>query len=242
MNEETRLVLNQKGLIPGPHETPEEFERRAVYCLGLRETLAHAHGDVIPSDVMEKENAPPLEEAWEITRPLYDFAPSWAPLFFSNHELAPWHGGCAWIFHMSQDAPMGALFQLRRAFKKRSTFLGIYERSVLLAHESVHVARMAFEEPKFEEILAYRTSESRFQKYIGPLPESSRETSVFSIGCLAGLSPRYRIRRSWELALLGCFIESPSLGNDIICRYEAIFPASTARPLLEKPIRTIHKA
>ncbi len=176
---EQLLQWNRLGIIPGPDETLEEYERRAAYCLGLMETLPAEHGGFIPDQVMEKSEGPLTEEAWGMTRERFDFAPTWTPLFFTNHELAPWHGGCAWIFQTSESSPLGALFQLRRVFRDKETFLGIYHRKVLLAHEAVHVARMAFREPKFEELIAYRTSNSTFQRYFGPLVETSREAALF---------------------------------------------------------------
>lgn len=181
------LEYNSLGLIPGPGETEEDYWRRAEYCLDLRKILSKDHGSIIPPEVMEQENLPATGEAWEITRPLFGIAPLWTPLFFSNHQLAPWHGGCAWIFRVNEDSPLGALFQLRRSFKKKKTFLGYYKRSILLAHEGVHVARMAFEEPKFEEILAYMTSQNAFQRFAGPLAESSKETALFVLLIFLGM-------------------------------------------------------
>ncbi|MFA6916317.1 MAG: hypothetical protein WC222_07955 [Parachlamydiales bacterium] len=175
------LEYNSLGLFPGPEEEEADYYKRVDYCLHLRTILSKDHGSIIPPEVMEAEDQPLTEEAWQVTRPLFGIAPLWTPLFFSNHQLAPWHGGCAWIFRVAEDSPIGAIFQLRRSFKKKEIFLGYYKRSFLLAHEGVHVARMAFEEPKFEEILAYMTSQSAFQRFIGPLAESSKETAIFAL-------------------------------------------------------------
>lgn len=187
LNDDKLLEYNSLGLIPGPQESEEEYAKRVEYCLHLKEILSKDHGSIIPAEVMEVDNRPITEDAWEITRPLFGIAPLWTPLFFSNHQLAFWHGGCAWIFRVAEASPLGALFQLRRSFKKKATFLGYYQRKILLAHEGVHVARMAFEEPKFEEVLAYMTSESHFQQFVGPLAESSKETALFVLLVFTGL-------------------------------------------------------
>lgn len=179
ISEEKSAQWNKLGLVQGPNESDDEYVRRADYCLHLVETLPKEHGEFIPGQVMERADTPLAEEAWQKTRELFDFAPLWAPLFFSNHQLAPWHGGCAWIFQTTESSPLGALFQLRRRFKDHVSFLGLYRREVLLAHEAVHVARMAFQEPKFEELIAYRTSDSGFQKCCGALVETSKEAAVF---------------------------------------------------------------
>jgi len=177
--EENLLKWNQMGLFPGPLEAPEEFVRRVRYCLDLMHTLAEENNELIPGSTVEHADRELTFEAWKLTQSSYGFAPLWAPLFFSNYRLAPWHGGCAWIFQVRTDTPLGALFQLRREFKTKETFLRIYHRYVLLAHEAVHVARMAYEEPKFEEFLAYRLSPNLFQRVAGPLVQSSRESGLF---------------------------------------------------------------
>lgn len=178
-SDESLLEWNRMGLIPGPNESQDIYIQRVNYCLRLMETLPKEHGSFIPGNVMEQCNTPAAEEAWSLTRKLYDIAPTWTPIFYSNHELAPWHGGCAWIFQTSESSPLGALFQLRRVFKDKSSFLGIYKRKVLLAHEAVHVARMAYEEPKFEELIAYQTSDNILHKYLGSFVETSKEAALF---------------------------------------------------------------
>jgi len=42
-----------------------------------------------------------------------------------------------------------------------------------------HVGRMAFEEPIFEEILAYRTATSSYRRWLGPIVKSSIESALF---------------------------------------------------------------
>lgn len=68
---------------------------------------------------------------------------------------------------------------MRSAFLKQKRFLRFYDRNELIAHEVAHAGRMMFNEPKFEEILAYRSSSSRFLKTFGPILESSLESVLF---------------------------------------------------------------
>ena len=91
-----------------------------------------------------------LDEASFKTKELYGIQPTWTPLFFNNYQLAPWHGGCAWIFQLTENAPTAALLQLRAPFRHQPTYLNLYRRDELIAHELSHVGRMMYQEPQFE--------------------------------------------------------------------------------------------
>jgi len=176
------LSYNQMGLIPGPRETEEEFINRVQYCLDLKKILAKEalNGVTTIDNVDNVTSQEVLAEALPQTRSLYSISPTWVPIAFSNDKLAPWHGGCAWIFQMD-DSPTTALLQLRKKFASAKNYLGIYERKELIVHELAHVGRMLFEEPKFEEILAYRSAGSAFRKYFGPIIQSAWESLMFVI-------------------------------------------------------------
>ncbi len=166
------LQWNREGLIPGPNESEETYRQRVAYCLNLdKETL--------PLKEEEKADKSFLSSALSQTKELFDIVPEWIPLFFSNYKLAPWHGGCAWIFQVTENSPTGAIFQLRRSFWKSTKYLGMYDRDELIAHELAHVGRMVFEEPIFEEFHAYRTSKSSFRRWLGPIIQSPRESILF---------------------------------------------------------------
>lgn len=175
LSDDKLLNYNKQGLIPGPCEEEQSFIERAEYCLHLHGKL----GARLPFPIEDEGHANILMAAVEETASLYDFAPKWVPIFFSNYQLTPWHGGCAWIFQMEENEPTSAFFQLRSVFKKSSKYLGIYDRNELIAHELVHVGRMMFEEPKFEEILAYKTSKNAFRRWCGPIVQSSTESIIF---------------------------------------------------------------
>lgn len=104
---------------------------------------------------------------------LYKIEPDWLEVTFSNQGLMPWEGGCTFI----DDQPT---IQLRKSLEKRSKFL-FYKKEEMIAHEVVHGVRTAFEEPIFEEILAYQTSDSWFRRLLGPIFRTPREAFFFVI-------------------------------------------------------------
>lgn len=173
ISDETLLELNSKGLIPGPGETEEQFLERAEYSLNLKKELESTSEEL-------------LKPACAAVKQLYGINPSWVPLFFSNKDLLPWHGGCACIFQ-EENRPPAAFLQLRRPFAKQETYLGLYKRDELIAHELCHVGRICFEEPRFEEILAYRTSSSPFQSWLGAIAQAPWETMLFFLSLCAAL-------------------------------------------------------
>lgn len=179
LDDQELIVFNEQGLIPGPDESVEDFIHRAHYCVNLRQELAGHFDSIIP---LEKTCLAPLDllqEALHVTKEKFGISPEWVPIIYSNHRLAPWHGGCACIFQLTENAPVAALFQLREAFASSQSYLGLYQRDELLAHESAHVGRMMFQEPKFEEFLAYRTAKTSFRRWFGPLIESAIEGALF---------------------------------------------------------------
>ncbi|WP_068468662.1 hypothetical protein [Candidatus Protochlamydia phocaeensis] len=170
---------NQQGLIPGPMESEEEFCRRIAFCLRLEQELVERVGADLPFAVGDKASQEVLQDSLKLTQDLYGISPAWVPLFFSNYQLAPWHGGCAWIFQLDDSTPTSAFLQLRACFRHQSAYLGLYQRRELIAHELAHVGRMLYQEPHFEEILAYRSSSSSWRRWLGPVVQSSKETLFF---------------------------------------------------------------
>lgn len=178
MNDEQLLELNKQGFIPGPSETKEDFILRINYCLNLKEHLK-------TKKFLEKSFAESMDDSFlnlnSKPKKHFDIEPSWIPVFFSNYQLMPWHGGSAWIFQENETLPTAAFFQLRRQFKNQTHYLKIYNRVELIAHEISHVGRMMFDEPKFEELIAYRTSDSSFRRFFGSIVQSSRESQGFML-------------------------------------------------------------
>lgn len=170
---------NLQGFIPGPEESEEAFQERVVFCQNLENNLEKTLGAHLPFEVNDQQSREILEEVLPRTNELYGIQPRWVPLFFNNYQLAPWHGGCAWIFQLNDQTPTAAFLQLRNHFRHSPSFLGIYQRSELIAHELAHVGRMLYQEPQFEEFFAYQSSSSRLRRWLGPIVQSSKESLFF---------------------------------------------------------------
>lgn len=192
MNDGELFKYNEWGLIPGPGEAEDAFLKRVDYCLNLEKNIEN---DVAPAPKQV------LEQPLLKTKDLYGINPEWIPLYFSNHQLSPWQGGCAWIFQKEENTPTASLIQLRKAFYDKEKYLGLYEREELLVHELCHAGRMMFEEPKFEEVLAYRSSESSFRRWFGPIIQSSTETLLFvaTLAIIIGLDFLFLFSNQFEL-------------------------------------------
>lgn len=165
---------NAAGFIPGPEENETLFWQRVQQGKKLKETLHR-------EEALAFAEPDQLKEAFEELRKRYRSAPLWAPITFSNQKLLPWHGAVTWIFKE------GALIQLRHTFKENTSYLGIYQRQTLLTHELAHIGRMAFHEPRYEEILAYRLSTRPLERWLGGVLQSATESWFFVASCLSVL-------------------------------------------------------
>lgn len=141
--------FNLRGLIHAPDESDAAFFLRSKKA---------SLSEQFPESKLAKE--------------LFDIAPDWVWLVYSSKGLHFWEGGCTWI---EKDH---VTLQLNPAFKKKNTYFG-YSKEEVIAHELVHVARAAFEEPIFEEILAYQTASSPFRRFFGPFLRTTKETLLF---------------------------------------------------------------
>ncbi|KAF3363051.1 Uncharacterized protein PHSC3_000387 [Chlamydiales bacterium STE3] len=174
------LPYNAMGFVPGPKETEEAFKARVAYCLNLKD-------QVFSQLFQKKDEAPTLSLANGVlkkTQFWYGIQPSWVQIIYSNEKLAYWHGGAAWIFQMEENSPTAAFLQLRSSFLTKEKYLGVLSTQELVVHELSHVGRMQFEEPKFEEMLAYRSSASWLARNLGPVVQSSKESLVFVLTLL----------------------------------------------------------
>lgn len=172
---------NEQGLIPGPGETQEEFIKRVQFCQNLSNELKVKSHNQPPFDLTATASENIYEDAFHLSYKLHGITPWWVPIVFSNYQLSTWHGGCAWIFQLDKDTPTSGFLQLRKNFQNRCWYMGIYNRRELIVHELAHVGRMLYQEPVFEEILAYRSSDSKFRRYFGPIVQSSSESLLFTI-------------------------------------------------------------
>jgi len=105
---------------------------------------------------------------------IYGIAPDWIPMFFSSKNLLPWEAGCAWIDDKEVQIQL---------HPKRCKF----RQEEILAHEAVHAIRAKFDEPRFEEILAYRTSANFLRRVVGPIFQKPSEAWLFLLASLTDI-------------------------------------------------------
>ncbi len=143
---EVLLELNRRGLVPGPEESEVAFFARCKHALPA--------------------SSPPFSS---LSEQLFDVVPDWIEICYKKKGLRFWEGGCTWI-----EGNLITL-QLHPALLKKKKHWG-YEHKEIISHEFVHAVRGAFEEPIFEEILAYHTSSSPIRRFWGPLLRTSNES------------------------------------------------------------------
>ncbi len=118
---------------------------------------------------------PPLIE-WEKVKPLpsqWGFSVDWVPLVYSSQKLLPWEGALFWVTKEKSH------IQLHPKLQSRSLWGNSLQD--ILHHESIHAAREAFNEPQFEEFLAYLTASSPWKRFLGPLFQRGWEFPLFTL-------------------------------------------------------------
>lgn len=143
-----------------------------------------------------------------LAKELFDIEPDWVDMSFDNKGLRFWEAGCTWTRGTQ------ATLQLKKVFENKKSYLG-YRRDEVIAHELVHVVRAGFEEPIFEEILAYHSSSSKLRRFFAPIFRSSGESlffvaaitmlcllNLFSFFHLAALAGFFALVSSWLVRLL----------------------------------------
>ena len=160
------LAFNTLGFIPGPDENEEIFLNRIASHSKQTRDLQEALKKT-PFSLEDKIPEQEMERVFVFTEQLYDIKPSWISAYYSDRGLRFFDGGMTHI--LQKEDQIFALFQVRKAFQKKKRFLKIYHQDEILAHEISHMSRMAFDEKKYEEFLAYRSSNSKLRQFLGPL-------------------------------------------------------------------------
>jgi hypothetical protein len=154
--ENNLLSLNSRGIFPGPFEQREKFFKRAIAA----------------KKVTSQENL-------RLTQEIFSAFPDWVNIHCAGHGLLPWEGAATWI-EENAEGIREASVQVKSSFVTR-----LYPQEEIIAHEMVHAMRLMFEERRFEEILAFRTSKNCFRRYFGPLFTHPRETKGFVVCMLS---------------------------------------------------------
>lgn len=141
----------KEGFVPGPADSLESFEMRVNL---IKEVMKSP-------DLFLKKLEIPYDKIVPIT-----------PYFLtitSKKKLPFWYGAMTWICeYQGNKIPILELPEKTRG-------IGL-KKEDLIAHEKIHFLRAAFSEPRFEEILAYRTSRAKWRKYFGPIFEKPWES------------------------------------------------------------------
>jgi len=161
-------AYNQRGWIPGPDEEEPHFLERT-------KRLDHFFS-YPPKNVDRFLTDLDWEGAQKKTEELFDFSPDWIVAHYCDDQLSFFQGAATWI---SREGDLRIpLVQLKKKFEAGS-LMRLYSRDEVLAHEAAHAARMQFDEPLFEEILAYKTSSKWWRRFFGPLFQKPWESYVF---------------------------------------------------------------
>jgi len=126
-----------------------------------------------------------LKQKPEISHPKY----SWLPITYSDDKLSFFEGGATWIEEVEPGVFIPSI-QLRRCFLEKNSYMG-YSKKEILDHETVHALRAAFDDDRFEEIVAYSTSPNFLRRYFGPMFRSTRSGYIFIGLTLASLGLQY---------------------------------------------------
>lgn len=166
--EQDLIDLNRQGILAGPLEEKYSFFIRVDQLF----KQAPLHPVQFP----------------DALRRLYDIAPDYLDVSFSNEGLDAWEAGCTWIWGNIPG------IQLRRSLRTSNRWMGLCSKEEVLAHEAVHAVRVKFQEPLFEEMLAYQTSKSGWRRFWGPLFRTPNESyllllNVLLSGCVMLYSP-----------------------------------------------------
>jgi hypothetical protein len=132
---------------------------------------------------------------------LFDISPDWVHIQYSKQGLRFWEGGCTWIEENQTK------IQLHPSLLKNKMHFG-YTGQEMLTHELVHAVRSAFDEPIFEEMLAYQTSSSPLRRFWGPLVRTPKESligvlAILSFTLLSFFEPFYFLALTSLLTLCG---------------------------------------
>lgn len=184
LNKDLLSNYRKQGFIIGPEETEENFLKRIHICTS---PLSEDYFPVSSPKVYNKNQIISLlNRNIQYRHRRYASllaAFSWLPIFLSNHKLPFWIGGVVWI--CSKTDVVVPILQLRTHFVKRRR-INLYLPEEICMHEALHAMRTSFEEPKFEEVLAYSTSPNSLHKWLGPLFQTSLESTLFLIFLVLG--------------------------------------------------------
>ncbi|NGX63010.1 MAG: hypothetical protein KR126chlam6_00415 [Candidatus Anoxychlamydiales bacterium] len=181
ITDEELLRLNKEGFIPGPNENERDFLKRIDFSKTLiknPKSFFENHEQNQPFDLDNRV----LKPRWNWTRAkllnLFDVSPTTLALYYSDKELHFFQAAATWIIEVSKNSIKIPVLQFRKKLRHKP-YLFIYTLDEILAHEAIHSIRIAFDEPKTEEIFAFMSATSFFRKIFGPIIRSEKEVFIF---------------------------------------------------------------
>ncbi len=183
------IIFNKEGFIAGPKEDAKTFLERVSLTKCFINNPKDFFIDNKKFYVSLRNKIKKPIWSWTKThlKHLYDFSPEYFFAFYQNKNLTSFEGAATWQLSKGNKNLNIPILQVRENFKKRGEYLRIYQLDEILAHESVHALRIAYNEPQFEEIFAYLTSNSFLRRIFGALIRSSYEGIVFFALLMCGL-------------------------------------------------------
>jgi hypothetical protein len=180
ISDEELLRLNQEGYIAGPYENEEKFLQRIELSKKLIDNPKIFFTNQDQKAPFDLENKI-LKPRWNWTRAqllnLFDVSPKDLALFYSDEKLHFFQGAATWIITLKNDVKI-PLLQFRNKLRNKP-YLFIYTLDEILAHEAAHSIRVAFDEPKTEEIFSYMCSTNIFRRIFGPIVRDAKEVLIF---------------------------------------------------------------
>ena len=150
--------LTQLGILASPGESEEAYYKRVERFQGKKTAgISSKYSELV-----------------------FGFTPSWVEVSYSKDSLRLWEGG-----YFCYDGDQCELV-LHPALKNKDSLWGLYSKHEIISHEMVHAMRAPFDEPIFEEHLAYMTSKSTLRAFLGPLFRTPRESFLFLSFTLLG--------------------------------------------------------
>jgi hypothetical protein len=213
LSEKQLISLNKLGFIPGPLESEDIFIKRISYSKLLfsdPENFFSQKKISLPFNFENKVKKPLWSWSKKTISQIFDIAPENYSAFFSNKKLSFFEGASTWILPIEDNLSLPVL-QFRKTIKTKN-YLGIYSFEEILAHEAVHMARVAFEDSKYEEIFAYLTSSSSFRRTLGAVIQHKWEVLVFFSFVFSAVISQFMFLNSLSIFLWFCSFLFLSLG------------------------------
>lgn len=163
------LEFYAQGWVPAPKESLQVFYKRIQAFQIFKEALQDEAVESLPFYSHERAPTKLQAQAEKETANYYGTVLTGVPLFFSSKTLFFWQGALTWVYQFDESGPKVTLIQLSPKFATQKLLWGLYDRDELLIHELAHAGRGAFNEPQFEEIIAYASSKSPWRRFFGPL-------------------------------------------------------------------------